>query len=33
MLTGLGAVAVWTYVNCPRLRPSSLIRAVAHVIV
>ncbi len=33
MLIGLGAVAVWTYVNCPRLRPGSLIRAVAHVIV
>lgn len=32
MLIGLGAVAVWTYVNYPRLRPTSLIRAVAHVI-
>jgi hypothetical protein len=33
MLIGLGAVAVWTYVNYPRLRPRSLIRAVAHVMV
>jgi hypothetical protein len=33
MLIGLGAVAVWTYVNHPRLRPRSLIRAIAHVIV
>ena len=33
MLIGLGAVAVWTYVNYPRLRPGSLMRAVAHVIV
>ena len=33
MLIGLGAVAVWTYVNYPRLRPSSLVRAVAHVAV
>ena len=33
MLIGLGLVAVWAYVNCPRLRPSSLIRAIAHVIV
>jgi hypothetical protein len=33
MLTGLGAVAVWTYVNYPRLRPSSLIRALGHVMV
>ena len=33
MLIGLGAVAVWTYVNFPRLRPGSLIRAVVHVIV
>ena len=33
MLVGLSAVAVWTYVNYPRLRPSSLIRAMAHVIV
>jgi hypothetical protein len=33
MLIGLGAVALWTHVNLPRLRPSSLIRAIAHVIV
>lgn len=33
MFIGLGAVAVWTYVNYPRLRPSSLMRAVVHVIV
>ena len=33
MFIGLGAVAVWTYVNHPRLRPGSLSRAVAHVIV
>ena len=33
MLIGLGAIAVWTYVNCPRLRPGSLIRAIVHVIV
>jgi len=33
MLIGLGAVAVWTYLNYPRLRPSSLIRATVHVMV
>ena len=33
MLIGLGAIAVWTYVNYPRLRPSSLTRAIVHVIV
>jgi hypothetical protein len=33
MLIGLGAVAVWTYVNHPRLRPGSLLRAVVHVAV
>jgi hypothetical protein len=33
MLIGLGLVAAWTYVNYPRLRPSSLIRAIAHVMV
>lgn len=33
MLIGLGAVAVWTYVNCPRMRPGSLVRAVVHVMV
>jgi len=31
MLIGLGLVAVWTYVNCPRLRPASLMRAFLHV--
>src|SRR5207245_7340105 len=31
MLIGLGAVAVWTYLNYPRLRPRSLLRAVMHV--
>jgi hypothetical protein len=33
MLIGLGAIAVWTYVNYPRLRPNSLLLAVLHVIV
>ena len=33
MLIGLGLVAVWAYVNYPRLRPGSLMRAVVHVIV
>jgi hypothetical protein len=33
MLIGLGAVAVWTDVNHPRLRPSSLLRAIVHVAV
>ena len=33
MLIGLGAVAVWTYVNYPRLRPGSLLRAIVHVMV
>jgi hypothetical protein len=33
MFLGLGAVAVWAYVNCPRLRPRSLILAVVHVLV
>jgi hypothetical protein len=33
MLIGLGFVAVWTYVNRPRLRPSSLLRAIVHVAV
>ena len=33
MLIGLGAIAVWTYVNYPRLRPISLARAIVHVIV
>ena len=31
MLIGLGAVAVWTYVNHPRMRPDSLVRATLHV--
>src|SRR3954452_1346723 len=33
MLSGLGIVAVWTYVTHPRLRPSSLLRAIVHVAV
>ena len=33
MFIGLGAVAVWTHVNYPRLRPSSLLRAIVHVAV
>jgi hypothetical protein len=33
MFIGLGAVAVWLYVRCPRLRPGSLLRAIAHVAV
>lgn len=33
MLIGLGAVAAWTYVNYPRLRPNSLLRATLHVVV
>lgn len=32
MLIGLGAVAVWLHVRYPRLRPGSLARAVAHVV-
>jgi hypothetical protein len=32
MLIGLGLVAVWAYVNQPRLRPDSLMRAVVHVV-
>ena len=31
MLIGLGAVAVWTYATYPRLRPSSLLWAIVHV--
>jgi hypothetical protein len=31
MFVGLGGVAVWTYVRYPRLRPSSLLWAAAHV--
>jgi ABC-type uncharacterized transport system permease subunit len=30
-LLGLGMVAVWVWVRYPRLRPSSLIRAMMHV--
>jgi hypothetical protein len=33
LFIGLGAVAVWTHVNYPRLRPGSLLRAVVHVAV
>ena len=33
MLFGLGVVAVWAYVNHPRLRPRSLLRAIVHVAV
>jgi hypothetical protein len=33
MFIGLGLVAVWVYVNHPRLRPGSLSRAIVHVIV
>ena len=33
MFIGLGAVAVWTHVNYPRLRPGSLLRAIVHVAV
>jgi hypothetical protein len=31
MLLGLGAVAVWTHVNHPKLRPGSLVLAALHV--
>jgi hypothetical protein len=30
-LLGLGAVAVWVWVRCPRLRPGTIRRAMAHV--
>jgi hypothetical protein len=33
MFLGLGAVAVWTYVRFPALRPVSLVRAALHVAV
>ena len=33
MFIGLGLVAVWAYVRCPRLRPCSLVRAAVHVAV
>jgi hypothetical protein len=31
MLLGLGAVAVWTHLRFPRLRPASLVRAAVRV--
>ena len=31
MFIGLGLVAVWAHVRFPRLRPSSLLRAILHV--
>jgi hypothetical protein len=31
MFLGLGAVAFWLYVRCPRLRPNSILRAAVHV--
>jgi hypothetical protein len=31
MVIGLGAVAAWTYVKYPTLRPASLLRAALHV--
>ena len=31
MLIGLGAVAIWLHLRYPRLRPRSLVRAIAHV--
>jgi Na+(H+)/acetate symporter ActP len=31
MFIGLGLVAAWAYLRYPRLRPASLLRAVAHV--
>lgn len=33
MFLGLGAVAVWTHLRFPRLRPGSLVRAALHVAV
>lgn len=32
-LSGLGVVAVWLHFRYPRLRPGSLLRAIAHVAV
>lgn len=32
MFLGLGAVAVWVYVRYPRLRPSSILLIVVHVV-
>lgn len=31
MFIGLGGVAVWLHLRCPRLRPGSLMRAIGHV--
>jgi hypothetical protein len=31
MFAGLGAVAVWVHLRYPRLRPGSIVRAVAHI--
>ena len=31
MLIGLGAVAIWLHVRFPRVRPRSLVQAIAHV--
>jgi hypothetical protein len=28
---GLGAVAIWVYVRYPRLRPTTIVRAIVHV--
>ena len=33
MFIGLGAVAVWVYLRCPRFRPGSLVWAAVHVAV
>jgi hypothetical protein len=33
MFVGLGAVALWTHVRFPRLRPGSIVRAALHVAV
>jgi hypothetical protein len=33
MFIGLGVVAVWAHLRCPRLRPGSLLRAILHVAV
>jgi len=32
-LIGLGAIAVWLHLRYPKLRPSSLVRAILHVAV
>jgi hypothetical protein len=31
MFVGLGAVALWVYLRFPRLRPSTVVRAIVHV--